>query len=55
MMDTIRLGFVGCGPMGQLVHLPILAELKQCKVVALAEIRPELRERVGERFGIPTL
>lgn len=39
--------------MGQLAHLMNLVEVKGCRVVALAECRPELRQRVAARFGIP--
>ena len=52
-MDKINVGFVGCGLMGQLVHLPILADLEQCDLVALAEVRPQLGQRVARKFNIP--
>lgn len=54
-MEKVKLGVVGCGLMAQLVHLPILAELKQCEVVALAELRPELGAQIAEKFGVPRL
>lgn len=47
-----RIGFVGAGFMGQLVHLPNLTEMDECEVVALADRRPMLAERVAERFGV---
>jgi len=49
---TVRLGFVGCGYMGQLAHLPNFLALEGCEVVALAEARPRLRELVAQRHGI---
>ena len=52
-MDKVRIGFVGCGLMGQLVHLPNLIELENCEVVALAELRPELGRQVAKKHGIP--
>ena len=52
---TIRLGYVGCGFMAQKVHLPNLASIPGCELVALAELRPELGKRVQARFGIPEL
>jgi predicted dehydrogenase len=52
---TIRLGYVGCGFMAQKVHLPNLASLPDCELVALAELRPELGRRVRARYGIPQL
>ncbi len=51
-MEKIGLGFVGCGTMGQLVHLPILREQPGCEVVALAELRRELCDRVAAKHGI---
>lgn len=53
--DIVKLGFVVCGVMGQLVHLPILASLKQCQLVALAELRPRLGEVIAKRYEIPRL
>jgi predicted dehydrogenase len=49
----IRLGYVGCGFMAQNVHLPNFTSLPGCQVVALAEKRPVLREKVAARFEIP--
>jgi predicted dehydrogenase len=53
----IRIGFVGAGSMGQCAHLrnfasPSLAKEYQCKVVALAELRPSVRSEVAEHYGI---
>jgi predicted dehydrogenase len=50
---SIRLGYVGCGFMGQKVHLPNFASIPGCELMALAEVRPRLRERVAERYRIP--
>jgi predicted dehydrogenase len=48
----IRLGFVGCGFMGQMAHLRSYAATPDCQVVALAEGRPDLARRVAARYGI---
>ena len=48
----IRIGFVGAGFMGQLVHLPNLTEMDGCEVVALSDRRPKLARMVADRFGI---
>lgn len=52
MSDRVRIGFVGVGGMGQCAHLKNYAQLPDCEVVALAEIRPELARRVAERYGV---
>ncbi len=51
--EKLRIGFVGCGFMGQLVHLANFAAQEDCEVVALAELRPRLRELVAQKYGIP--
>lgn len=52
-MPTLKIGFVGCGLMGQLVHLPNFCSLPGCEVVALAEMRTELGRRVAGKHQIP--
>jgi predicted dehydrogenase len=47
----LRLGFVGCGMMGQLAHLENYARLPNVELVALAEGRPKLARLVAERYG----
>ena len=53
MAEKIRLGFVGAGGMGQMAHIHNYAQLAdKCELVALAEIRPKLAEKVAARYGI---
>jgi predicted dehydrogenase len=52
-VDTVRIGFVGAGYMGQLAHLANFVNLERCRVVALAERRPRLARLVAERYQIP--
>ena len=51
-MDKLKIGFVGCGYMGQLAHLENYAQLPNVELVALAEGRPRLAEMVARRWGI---
>lgn len=51
-MEKARIGFVGVGSMGQAAHLRNYASLPECEVVAIAEVRPRLAERVAERYGV---
>ncbi len=53
MSQPIKVGFVGCGFMGQLVHLPNFVASERCEVVALAELRPELAKLVDHKYHIP--
>lgn len=52
-MSKIRIGFVGVGGMGQAAHLHHYVTNNDCEVVALAEIRPKLRQAIQRRWGIP--
>lgn len=54
-MSPLRLGFVGVGNMGQCAHLRNYAALSDCRVVALAELRPRLAQRVAARYGVPRI
>jgi predicted dehydrogenase len=49
----LKIGMIGAGFIGQLAHLMNLVEVTDCRVVALAEFRPELRRRVASRYEIP--
>ncbi len=53
MEKKVRLGFVGVGSMGQCAHLKNYATLPDCEVVALAELRPLLAQKVAARYGVP--
>ena len=49
----VRIGFVGVGGMGQCAHLKNYAGLPDCEVVAIAELRAGLRDKVAARYAIP--
>ncbi|MGC8667792.1 MAG: Gfo/Idh/MocA family protein [Chthonomonadales bacterium] len=51
--SKIRIGFVGVGAMGQCAHLRNYVLMPDCQVVAIAEVKPRLRELVQARYGIP--
>ena len=48
----IRLGYVGCGFMAQRVHLPNFSSLPGCRLVAVAEMRPQLGRSIADRYGV---
>lgn len=54
-MDRVRIGFVGVGGMGQCAHLRNYITVPECEVVAIAEIRPKLGQRVAARYGVPNV
>ena len=53
--DTVRLGFVGVGRMGQCAHLRNYAVIPGCEVVALADFRQHTARRVADAYGVPNV
>ncbi len=51
---TLTVGIIGCGRMGQ-EYARFYETLPDTKVIAIAEIHPERRRVVGERFGVDAL
>jgi myo-inositol 2-dehydrogenase / D-chiro-inositol 1-dehydrogenase len=49
---TPGLGIIGCGHVAAERHLPALLALREARVVAVSDLDPSARDRVGERFGI---
>ena len=54
-MDKVKIGFLGCGYMGQLAHLQNYVELPECEVVALCDAKQQQAELVAKKYGIPKL
>jgi predicted dehydrogenase len=53
MTQPVKIGFVGVGGMGQCAHLKNYVALPDCEVVALAEVRQRLGQKVAARYGVP--
>src|SRR6266850_3209607 len=54
-VKPLGVGFVGAGMVGQVAHLANFASLPVCRVVALAELRPELGRMAAAKFGVKKL
>jgi predicted dehydrogenase len=53
-MPRLRIGYVGCGHLAQLVHIPnLMAATDRCELSAIAEVRPRLARQVAEHWRIP--
>jgi len=52
-MSKVKIGFVGVGGMGQCAHLKNYVTVDGCEVVALAEVRTGLGQRVARKYDIP--
>jgi len=57
LMETDRkplgVGFIGTGMIGQVAHLANFLNLPGCRIVGLAELRPELGRKAAAKFGVP--
>ncbi|MGJ3259891.1 MAG: Gfo/Idh/MocA family protein [Rhodospirillales bacterium] len=49
----VRVGVIGAGFVAQLAHLDCLLRAEGCELVGLAELRPELRRQVAEKYRLP--
>jgi predicted dehydrogenase len=54
-LKPLGIGFVGAGMVGQVAHLANYVGNPDCKVVALAELRPELGREAAARHGVGKL
>jgi len=52
-VDKVRLAMVGCGMMGQTVHLQNFLKAPNCEVVAVCDQDEELAAKVAARYHIP--
>lgn len=55
MCAKVRLGFVGCGYMGQKAHLDNFVTIPDCEIVALAEGRQATAQMVARKYDIPRI
>ena len=52
----IRVGFVGCGEVTQIMHWPSLFQLSdRFEVTALCDVSPVILEQLGKFWNVPTL
>ncbi len=55
-MQRVRVGVIGLGEVGQIIHLPILQALSErYEITALCDISPSLLKLMGERYGVDNL
>ncbi len=53
MTRKVKIGFIGCGFMGQIAHLASFARDPRADIVAIADLRPKLVRRVAKHYSIP--
>lgn len=52
-MAKVKVGFVGVGGMGQCAHLRNYVLVEDCEVVAIAEVKKQLGQKVARAYNIP--
>nr|MBA2468523.1 gfo/Idh/MocA family oxidoreductase [Chloroflexia bacterium] len=53
-MTRVRVGVIGLGEVGQIIHLPILESLAdRFEITAICDVSPTLLAAMGERYRIP--
>ena len=52
-MDKVKLGFLGCGFMGQLAHLQNYAALDTCEVIGLTDVKANQAKLVASAYAVP--
>ena len=53
MARIIKVGIIGCGGIGTGKHMPSLAKVPDCEMVAFCDIIPERAEKSAKKFGTP--
>ncbi len=48
-----RVGIIGCGGIANGKHMPALAKVSACEMVAFCDIIPERAQKAAEKFGAP--
>ena len=52
MAKLIKVGIIGCGGIANGKHMPSLAKVADCQMVAFCDILPERAEKAAKEFGI---
>lgn len=50
---SFKVGVIGAGGAGRLLHLPALKQVEGVEIVALADSREERAQKVAQAFGVP--
>ena len=52
MSKKIRVGVIGAGGMGTNIHVPSLAEIEECEIVAICDLYEEKAKALANQYGI---
>ncbi len=53
MARLIKIGIIGCGGIANSKHMPALAKVADCEMVAFCDIIPERAEQAAKEYGAP--
>ena len=53
MEKKLRVGIIGCGAIAKRIHMPCLAEIENCEVVAVCDHHIEKAQAFAEKYNIP--
>ena len=51
-MDKIKLALVGCGNVGQIIHLPIIKKMQDVELMAIVDPDERKARTIAERYGV---
>ena len=51
-MEKLKIGIIGCGGIANAKHMPALAKVPQCEMVAFCDLVVERAEAAAKKFGI---
>jgi len=53
MSKKIRIGVIGAGGIANSVHMPSLAEIPECEVVAICDLHEDKAKALAAKYGVP--
>src|SRR5690349_18233028 len=54
-MEKVKLALVGCGNVGQVIHLPILHKMPDVEICAIVDPDERKAKAVAQRFGVKSV
>ena len=55
MRKKIKIGVVGVGFISQLCHISSFFEIKDCKIIAIADMRKDIARKVAKHYGVENI
>ncbi|MBE6695374.1 MAG: Gfo/Idh/MocA family oxidoreductase [Ruminococcaceae bacterium] len=52
MAKKLRIGVIGAGGMATNIHVPSLAQIEECEIVAICDLFEEKAKELAEKFGV---